>query len=83
MWDGLAEKPIRFTRHAVMRTLSLGFTEEDVVRAVTRGKRRREGKLKFRAILRSKKGLLVVTCSDYPDHILVITVGKGGGRREW
>lgn len=79
----MAEKPVRFTRHAVIRTLSLSFTEEDVVKAITQGKRQHEGKLKFKAFFHSKKGLLVATCSDYPDHILVITVGKGGERGDW
>lgn len=79
----MAEKPIRFTKHAVMKTISLGFTEDDVVKAVTQGSRLREGRTKFKAVLRLKKGLMVATCSDYPDHLLVITVGKGGEKKKW
>jgi len=78
----LVGKPLRFTKHAVMRILSLGFTEEDVAKAIAQSRRRREGKLKFKAAFRTKKGFLVVTCSDYADHILVITVGKGG-EKNW
>lgn len=73
----MAEKPVRFTKHAIIRTLSLGFTEDEVVRAIARGERRREGKNKFTATLRLKRGFLFAVCSDYSDHILVITVGRG------
>lgn len=73
------EKPIRFTKHAVMRLISLGLTEDDVVKAIKEGKRVREGKVKFKALQKGKKGRIVATCADYPDHILVITISKGGG----
>ena len=79
----MAGKPLRFTKHAVTRILSLGFTEEDVEKVVAHGKKRREGKAKFKAALRTKKGFLIVTCLDHPDHILIVTIGKGGERRDW
>lgn len=62
-----------------MRLISLGLTEDDVVKAVKEGKKVREGKIKFKAIQKGKKGRIVATCADYPDHILVITISKGGG----
>jgi len=73
------EKPIRFTRHAVMRLINIGLTEDDVVKAIKEGKRVGEGKIKFKAVQKGKKGRIVATCADYPDHILVITISKGGG----
>ncbi len=78
----MSKKPVRFTRHAVARILSLDFTEDDVLKAINRGERQAEGKSKFKTTLRLKGGLLVATCSDYPDHILVITVGRGGERKK-
>lgn len=62
-----------------MRLVNLGLTEDDVVKAIKEGKRVGEGKIKFKAVQRGKKGRIVATCADYPDHILVITISKGGG----
>lgn len=73
------EKPIRFTKHAVIRLISLGLTENDIVKAIKEGKRAGEGRVKFKAVQKGKKGRMVATCANYPDHILVITVNKGGG----
>jgi hypothetical protein len=72
------EKPIRFTKHAVVRLISLGLTEDDVIKSIKDGMMIREGKIKFKAAKKGKKGRIVATCADYPDHILVITVSKGG-----
>lgn len=62
-----------------MRLVNLGLTEDDVVKAIKEGKRVGEGKIKFKAVQRGKKGRMVATCADYPDHILVVTISKGGG----
>ena len=70
------EKPIWFTEHAVKRLLALNLTEEDAVKAITEGKRTAEGKVKFKALIRTKKGFIIVTCAQYPDHIKVITVSR-------
>jgi hypothetical protein len=59
--------------------INLGLTEDDVVKAITEGKRVGEGKVKFKSVLKGKKGRIVATCAEYPQHILVITVSKGGG----
>jgi len=73
-------KPVLFTRHAVVRIIALDFTEEDVLEAILSGERKREGKIKFKATLRKKRGFLIATCAEYPDHIVVITVSKRGAR---
>lgn len=62
-----------------MRLINIGLTEDDVVKAIKEGKRVGEGKIKFKAVQKGKKGRIVATCADYPDHILVITISKGGG----
>jgi len=71
-----AEKPIKFTEHAVRRLLDLDLLEEDVVRVIREGKRVQEGRAKLKATLRSKRGLVIAVCAEYPDHIQVITVSK-------
>lgn len=62
-----------------MRLINIGLTEDDVVKAIKEGKRVGEGKIKFKAVQKGKKGRIVATCAEYPDHILVITISKGGG----
>jgi hypothetical protein len=59
--------------------INLGLTEDYVVRVIQEGKRIGEGKTKFKAVQRGKRGRIVATCAEYPDHILVITISKGGG----
>jgi len=71
-----AEKPIKFTAQAVRRLLDLDLLEDDVVRAIREGKYVMEGRAKFKATLRSKRGLVIAICVKYPDHIKVITVSK-------
>lgn len=73
-------KPVLFTKHAIARSIALGFTEEHVLDAIFSGERRIEGKVKFKATLRTKRGLLIATCAEYPDHIVVITVSRRAER---
>jgi len=74
----VSEKPILFTKHAVMRLIAQNLTEDLAVKAVKEGKRTREGKNKYKAALRTKHGLIVAIYVDYSDHIRIITVTKGG-----
>ncbi len=69
-------KPIFFSRHAIDRILDLRITKEDIIKAITEGEIKREGKIKFKAIKRTKKGLIIALCAGYCDHIRVITVMK-------
>jgi hypothetical protein len=70
------EKPILFTEHGVRQTIARGFTEDEAMKAISTGNRKKEGKTKFKATFRTKRGLLIATCAEYPDHILVVTVSR-------
>ena len=69
-------KPIYFTRHALDRLLSIQLTEDDVIKTIHEGEIKREGKTKFRAVKKSKKGLIIAICTEYMDHIKIITLMK-------
>lgn len=69
-------KPIYFSRHALDRMLSSHITEDIVIKTIQEGEIKREGKSKFRAVKRSKKGLIIAICNEYADHIKIITLMK-------
>jgi len=72
-----ARKEIRITKHAVEKMLALDLTD-DIKKTIELGKEVREGRSKMRYIFKGKRGTLVVICHEYPDHIAVKTVVKGG-----
>ena len=76
----MSEKPVLFTKHGVRRTIAMGFTEQDVMKSISAGNRKKEGKTKFKATLRTKHGLLIATYAEYPDHIVGILVSRRGVR---
>jgi len=73
-----ARKEIRITKHAVEKMLALDLTFDDIKKTIELGKEVREGRSKMRYIFKGKRGTLVVICHEYPDHIAVKTVVKGG-----
>ena len=73
----MVEKPLRITRHASERMLSLNLTFEDLQKIRAEGKVTKEGRTKLRIAGRFKKGVVVLICEEYPDHIAVKTVVKG------
>ena len=73
-------KPIVYTEHAVRILTGLNLSRS-VADDIMTGERIREGKVKFKARRRTKRGIIVVTAAEYPDHIKVITVDVVGGGR--
>ncbi len=73
----MAQKPLRITRHASERMLSLKLTLLDLEKIQAEGKVTREGKSKVRIVRRIKKGIVILICEQYADHIVVKTVMKG------
>jgi len=70
-------KPIYLTRHAVQRALRYDLSSEEVEKIISDGEKKVEGKTKVRYVLRSKRGVWVAICEDYPDQIIVLTITKG------
>lgn len=70
-------KPLRITRHASERMLSLNLTLHDLEKIQAHGEVRREEKTKLRIVGRIKKGVVVLICEEHPDHNVVKTVAKG------
>jgi len=70
--------PINYARHSVERMIALGVQREHVDDVVRNGVLERAGKSKYKAWMRKKVGLLVVTCVLLPDEVRVITVNIGG-----
>jgi len=60
--------------------LALDLTFDDIEKTIELGKEIREGRSKMRYVFKGKRGILVVICHEYPDHIAVKTVVKGGIR---
>lgn len=72
--------PIDYARRSVERMIALGVQREHVDDVVRNGVLARAGKSKYKAWIRKKLGLLVVTCALLPDEVRVITVNIGGGK---
>lgn len=70
-------KPLRLTRHAMDRMLSINLILEDLRKIHATGRTTREGKRKFKIAGRTKKGVVALICEEYQDRIVVITVTKG------
>jgi len=70
-------KPLRITRHASERMLAMNLTKQDLEKTYGEGQVTREGRSKLRIVGRTKKGVLVLVCVEYADHIVVKTVTKG------
>lgn len=70
-------KPLRITRHASERMLAMNLTLQDLEKIQAEGKAAREGKSKLRIVGRLKKGVVVLICEEYADHVVVKTVTKG------
>lgn len=73
-------KPIVYTEHAVRILTELNLSRS-VADDIMTGERIGEGKVKFKARRRTKRGIIVVTAAEYPDHIKVITIDVVGGGR--
>lgn len=71
------KKPIRLTKHAVQRTLKYDLAPELIERIVWDDERQREGKTKAKYALKTKNGVWVAVCEEYPNQIVVITIMKG------
>ena len=61
--------PINYARHSVERMIALGVQREHVDDVVRNGVLERAGKSKYKAWMRKKVGLLVVTCVLLPDAV--------------
>jgi hypothetical protein len=73
----MAKKPLRITRHASERMLGLNLTLLDLEKIQDQGRIMREGRRKRRIVGRIKKGVVVLICEEYADHVVVKTVVKG------
>ena len=73
----MIKKPLRITRHASERMLGLNLTLCDLEKIQESGRVLREGRSKLRIVGRIKKGVVVLICVEYPDHVAVKTVVKG------
>jgi len=62
------------TKHASDTALDLDLDPEHIYKVVREGERTPDGRSKARYSLRTKKGLIVAICREYPDLIEVITV---------
>jgi hypothetical protein len=56
--------------------LALNLSLEDLEKIQALGKVKREGRTKLRIAARIKKGVVVLVCEEYVDHIVVKTVMK-------
>jgi len=74
-------KLIVYTEHAVRILTELNLSRSVADDIIMTGERIREGKVKFKARRRTKRGIIVVTAAEYPDHIEVITIDVVGGGR--
>jgi hypothetical protein len=72
----MGERELTVSKHAAERLWSFGLLTDDLEKVIREGERTREGKTKTRYRLRTKKGLLIAICREYPDQILVITVTR-------
>jgi len=72
----LSERGIIVTRHAAERIVRFEIDLADLEKTLREGERLPEGKSKARYRLRTKKGLLIVICREFPDQIVVITVTR-------
>jgi uncharacterized protein YheU (UPF0270 family) len=63
------------------RYAALNLTPEIIREVIRSGKKTRLAKEKASATMHTKKGTIVVIFAEYPDHIAVITITKGGRRR--
>ena len=72
----MVDREILTSEHAAERLYKLGLDLADLKMIISEGERIPEGKDKARYRLRTKKGLLIAICREYPDQILVITVTK-------
>lgn len=73
----MQRKPIRLTKHAVQRALKYDLASELVERMIWEGERQKEGKTKTKHVLKTKNGVWIAVCEEYPDQIIVITIMKG------
>ena len=55
----------------------MNLTLLDLEKIQAEGKIAREGRRKLRIVGRIKKGIVVLICEEYADHIVVKTVVKG------
>lgn len=72
----MGERKLIVSKHAAERLWSFGPLTDDLEKVIREGERIPEGKRKTRYRLRTKKGLLIAICREYPEQILVITVTK-------
>jgi len=71
-----------YTEHAVRILTGLNLSRSVTDDIIMTGDGVRAGKVKFKARRRTKRGIIVVTAAEYPDHIKVITIDVVGGGRE-
>lgn len=72
----MGERELIVSRHAAERLWGFDLLTDDLEKVIREGERIPEGKHKTRYRLRTKKGLLIAICREYPEQILVITVTK-------
>jgi len=70
-----------YTEHVVRMLTGLNLSRSVADDIIMTGERIEEGKVKFKARLRTERGIIVVTAAEYPDHIKVITIDVVGGGR--
>jgi len=61
--------------------VALDLTPDLIRETIRGGKRVRLSKHKTSATMHTKKGTIVVIFAEYPDHIAVITIATGVGRK--
>ena len=71
------DREIILSKHATDAALDLDLDPDDVFKVVRTGERIHGGRAKARCVLRTKRGIIVAICGEYPDLIEVITVTKG------
>ena len=69
-------KPVYLSKHATDRMLDLGMTTQDIEKFIREGVIKKEGRTKFRGVMKTKKGWIIVICDEYLDYITMITITK-------
>jgi len=57
--------------------LAINLSVHDLEKICACGVTKKEGKTKLRIVGRTKKGVIVLICEEYVDHIVIKTVTKG------
>lgn len=77
----MGERRIILTRHATETMVNLDIGFEEIRKTILEGERMAEDRSKTRYTLRTKRGLMVAICREFPDETAVITVTVTRRRR--